>query len=321
MTVGKYVIDPAVLAHLSDLVPYERRGRTLALTELSWSLAFFLGVPAASFSGRTLRLALALPGPGRPGPGRPRRRSDGPAGRARRPAKRARPERFGPTPRPVIANPSGGAGARPPPCPGSPTSPWAMSNELVNFVFGVWLRTRSVSSWRPGHRGGIGIAEFGAARPGAHSRHGRPPRQDERAPDRPRGQHRCGRGPAPDRPDDAPYRGLALFYLTFEYTVVSMLPVMSEILPQARATLLALDAASCSLGRALGSLASPRLYACAATSSGCRPGRDCPQRGRLSLRVAAPAADGGPGLDRTAGSSPPRPFWYNAPLPKTKCRQ
>ncbi|MCX6574103.1 MAG: MFS transporter, partial [Candidatus Aminicenantes bacterium] len=55
--------------------------------------------------------------------------------------------------------------------------------------------------------------------------------------------------------------GLALFYLTFEYTVVSMLPVMSEIVPQARATLLAFYAASFSLGRALGSLTSPRLYA------------------------------------------------------------
>ena len=55
--------------------------------------------------------------------------------------------------------------------------------------------------------------------------------------------------------------GLALFYLTFEYTVVSMLPVMSEILPRSRATLLAFYAASFSLGRALGSLASPRLYA------------------------------------------------------------
>jgi MFS transporter, DHA1 family, inner membrane transport protein len=54
--------------------------------------------------------------------------------------------------------------------------------------------------------------------------------------------------------------GLALFYLTFEYTVVSMLPVMSEILPGARATLLAFYAASFSLGRAVGSLLSPRLY-------------------------------------------------------------
>ena len=54
--------------------------------------------------------------------------------------------------------------------------------------------------------------------------------------------------------------GLALFYLTFEYTVVSMLPVMSEILPQARATLLAFYAASFSVGRAFGSLVSPALY-------------------------------------------------------------
>ena len=54
--------------------------------------------------------------------------------------------------------------------------------------------------------------------------------------------------------------GLALFYMTFEYTVVSMLPVMSEILPGARATLLAFFAASFSLGRAIGSLLSPLFY-------------------------------------------------------------
>jgi predicted MFS family arabinose efflux permease len=53
---------------------------------------------------------------------------------------------------------------------------------------------------------------------------------------------------------------LALLYLTFEYTVVSLLPVMSEVLPQARATLLAFYAASFSLGRAAGSLLSPHLY-------------------------------------------------------------
>jgi len=35
---------------------------------------------------------------------------------------------------------------------------------------------------------------------------------------------------------------------------------MSEILPAARATLLAFMAAACSIGRAAGSFASPRLY-------------------------------------------------------------
>jgi predicted MFS family arabinose efflux permease len=54
--------------------------------------------------------------------------------------------------------------------------------------------------------------------------------------------------------------GLFLFYLGFEFTIVSSLPLMSEIFPAARATVMALTIACFSLGRALGAAIAPWLY-------------------------------------------------------------
>ena len=46
---SKTAYDPALQAYLGDAVPYHRRGRVLGITELSWSVAWLLGVPAAGF--------------------------------------------------------------------------------------------------------------------------------------------------------------------------------------------------------------------------------------------------------------------------------
>jgi predicted MFS family arabinose efflux permease len=54
--------------------------------------------------------------------------------------------------------------------------------------------------------------------------------------------------------------GLFFFYLTFEFTLVSSIPLMTELLPSARATLMAFNVAALSMGRALGDLLAPRLY-------------------------------------------------------------
>jgi DHA1 family inner membrane transport protein len=54
--------------------------------------------------------------------------------------------------------------------------------------------------------------------------------------------------------------GLFFFYLSFEFTLVSSIPLMTEIVPSARATLMAFNVAALSLGRALGALIGPRLY-------------------------------------------------------------
>ena len=45
IAIAKVIYDPAMQAYLGDTVPYEERGRSLAITELSWSGAFLLGVP------------------------------------------------------------------------------------------------------------------------------------------------------------------------------------------------------------------------------------------------------------------------------------
>jgi len=46
---AKVLYDPAVHAYLGDTVPYERRARVVGAVELSWSAAWFLGVPAFGF--------------------------------------------------------------------------------------------------------------------------------------------------------------------------------------------------------------------------------------------------------------------------------
>ena len=55
--------------------------------------------------------------------------------------------------------------------------------------------------------------------------------------------------------------GLFLFYISFEFTIVSLIPLMSEIMPRARATTLSFTASAHYIGRALGALAAPLLYA------------------------------------------------------------
>ena len=55
--------------------------------------------------------------------------------------------------------------------------------------------------------------------------------------------------------------GLFFYYLTFEFTIVSGIPLLTQVLPEARATLMALSIASISLGRGIGSLIAAPLYA------------------------------------------------------------
>jgi predicted MFS family arabinose efflux permease len=54
--------------------------------------------------------------------------------------------------------------------------------------------------------------------------------------------------------------GLFCFYLTFEFTIVSAIPLMTEIMPAVRATMMAAFISSTSIGRALGDWIAPALY-------------------------------------------------------------
>ncbi len=54
--------------------------------------------------------------------------------------------------------------------------------------------------------------------------------------------------------------GLFFLFLTFEFTIVSSIPLMTELLPGARATLVANFYTSLAIGRALGAFLAPILY-------------------------------------------------------------
>jgi predicted MFS family arabinose efflux permease len=56
------------------------------------------------------------------------------------------------------------------------------------------------------------------------------------------------------------FAGLFLFFLTFEFTIVSLLPLMTEIFPPARGTVMAVNFASLSLGRAVGAFLGVQFF-------------------------------------------------------------
>jgi predicted MFS family arabinose efflux permease len=54
--------------------------------------------------------------------------------------------------------------------------------------------------------------------------------------------------------------GLFLFYITFEYVLVSQIPLMTEVMPGTRATLLSFNVTGQSLGRMIGALLATFIY-------------------------------------------------------------
>ncbi len=248
---GKYTYDPSMQAYLGDRVVYKRRGRVLAITELSWSLSFIVGVPlmgllvarygwTAPFPVLTLLgvlafgvLAWMLPG---------------------EVIRVAGQSGLGAKFRKILAYPPVLAGL-------AMVLLVSCANEVVNLVFGIWLENSF----------GLMIAALGAASAviglselGGESlavaitdRLGKP--------------LAVGLGvglnclavlilPILGMNTSGALAGLFLFYLTFEYALVSSVPMMTEVLPTARATVLAVAVASVSIGRAIGALMATPLF-------------------------------------------------------------
>jgi predicted MFS family arabinose efflux permease len=248
---GKYAFDPAMQAYLGDKVAYQRRGFALAMTEIGWSGATLIGIPAAGFLiARTGWIApfplfaiLGLvsifilfsvlppdPAPNQTRPGFYRNLGS------------------------VFRSTSALAGL-------SVTLLFCFANELVNLIFGVWLE--DAFGLQIAALGAasivIGLAELGGeGLVGAIT-------------DRLGKKRAVAIGllclaaatltlPYLGQTLPGAIFGLFLLYLTFEFAIVSSIPMMTEILPETRATLMAVNLASASLGRAMGAMAIPVLY-------------------------------------------------------------
>ncbi|MBN1667144.1 MAG: MFS transporter, partial [Anaerolineales bacterium] len=135
------------------------------------------------------------------------------------------------------------------------------ANEVVNLVFGVWMEQGfglQIAALG-GSAAVIGLAELGGeSLVGALV--------DRLGKKRAIGIGLAANGlaalalPLLGRNIPGALAGLFLFYLTFEFTLVSTIPLMTELLPAARATLMAMNVSSLSLGRALGALVAAPLY-------------------------------------------------------------
>ena len=243
-------------AFLGDRISYQRRGLVIAFTEIGWSLSFVIGVPLVGFLiarrgwlapfplltllGLLTMGLLAVMLPRDPAPMEGRRD----LWTNLHSVLRHSPALTGLLMGLLLST----------------------ANEVVNLVFGVWMEDSF----------GLQIAALGAASAvigfaelggellvgGLTDRLGKP--------------RAVGSGillnsvaalmlPLLGRSISGAFLGLFLFYITFEFTLVSSIPLMTEILPAARATLLAANVAGLSLGRAVGALLATPLYTISAS--------------------------------------------------------
>lgn len=249
--IGKYMFDPSMQAYFGDRIPYGQRGTALAVTEVAWSMAFIAGVPVIGFLIDGFGWSAPFP-------------VFTVLGFAiffviRRIVPREDPHHD------PASNSRDGYRAvlsSTPALAGISVAMWASAgNELINLIFGVWLEDsfglRIVAL--AGASAVIGVSEL------------------------------CGEGlvalttdklgkplalsiglmgnalasvllPFIGQTQLGALIGLFLFYITFEYIMVSHIPLMTELVPSARATMLSMNVTGHSVGRALGALLATFIY-------------------------------------------------------------
>jgi predicted MFS family arabinose efflux permease len=248
---GKYFFDPAMQAYFGDRVPYAERGTALAITEISWSMAFIAGVPAMAFliarsgwfSPFSVLAILGVVMFAAIWRIVPRQDEHHEKAANSRDSYRA-----------VFMSIPALAGVS--------IALWASAaNEVVNLIFGVWLEDSfglKIAALA-GASAVIGFSELGGEGLVALTtdRLGKP--------------RALGLGlvlnilaaillPFIGKTQAGALTGLFFFYITFEYVLVSHIPLMSELVPKARATMLSLNIAGHSIGRALGALLATFIY-------------------------------------------------------------
>jgi predicted MFS family arabinose efflux permease len=238
-------------AYLGDHVPYENRGRVLGITEFSWSLSAIIGVPLVgliiarkgwlapfpliAFLGALSVIALAWILPKDPA------RQEGNPG-------------FWSNFRQVFTYPPAIAAL-------VMAGLYTAANETITLVYGVWVEkafTLSIVSLGATALA-IGISELGGEtlvtlftdKIGKRKAIAIGIIGNCLA---------CLALPIFGRWLASALVCLFLFYLTFEFTIVSGIPLMSEIMPSARATMLASHMAVLAIGRSVGDLLAPTLF-------------------------------------------------------------
>jgi predicted MFS family arabinose efflux permease len=249
---GKYLFDPSMQAYVGDRVPYERRGTALAVTEVAWSLAFIVGVPfmgylIATYGWNAPFSLLTVLGLGMFAAIWWMLPRDESAARQSA-ATSLKNIRAVLTSVPALA--------------GISIALWASAaNELVNLIFGVWLEDSF----------GLKIAALAAASAviglSELTGEGLVALTTDRL-GKPRALVLGLSGnalaalllPMIGTTQVGALVGLFLFYITFEYVMVSHIPLMTEVMPGARATLLSFNLTGHSLGRMIGALLATLIY-------------------------------------------------------------
>jgi predicted MFS family arabinose efflux permease len=249
--IGKYMFDPSMQAYFGDRIPYDQRGTALAVTEVSWSMAFIAGVPIMGFLIDKFGWQAPFP-------------VFTAAGLLiffiiwrMIPAEDPHHE-------PIM---NSGVGYRAvfssiPALAGISIAMWASAgNELVNLIFGVWLEDSfglKIAALA-GASAVIGISELSGEGLVALTtdRLGKPLALSIGL---------AGNAlasimlPIVGRTEAGALIGLFFFYITFEYVLVSHIPLMTELVPSARATILSMNVTGHSVGRALGAFLAAFLY-------------------------------------------------------------
>lgn len=248
---GKIIFDPAMQAYLGDSVPYRRRAQAIAITELGWSGASLLGLPLAGWliarsgwvSPFPLLIGLALAAfivLWRMLPVDNNRDGD--------------KVKLSGALRIISRHPSALAGL-------AISLLGSASNETVNIIYGAWMEDSFglAAAALGGTAAIIGLAELGGeGMVIAFS-------------DRIGKRTTVGLGlitilatsmalPQLGTSLSGSLIGLFLFFISFEFTFVTIIPLLTELVPDARATLMAANITAAASGRALGALLGPRLF-------------------------------------------------------------
>lgn len=248
---GNNIFLPAMQAYLGDHTPYERRGFYMAISELSWALSFILMVPLAGLIIEKTTwygpyIALSVLGI----------------------LMTLLIWKLIPADRPVNIEPltifkdiRKVLGYTPALMGILMGTAFITGNEVVNIVFGVWMQDSF----------GLQIAALGAASMviGFSELAGEGITAllaDRLGKERAIGLSLILNGlwvialPWLGKSELGAFVWLFVFFMTFEVAMVSSLPLMSEVTPMTRATMMSLFIAALSLGRAVGDVIAPLLY-------------------------------------------------------------